>query len=189
MKYTSDIYELPLSVFIEIYTNEKNNIEFQDDDKPSACSKVISDYIEIVGGKGLISEIMKANERITLTGMVECMAACENLLKLKMNKEVCEILLSLGYSCKVNDTDSMRSRVKSLLARARYDLDKLNNESASETKKKGDRPDKKSFINEVVAIGKYNKMHINTHEWTAGAYACLVRQTCAEIDELNRKHK
>lgn len=40
-----------------------------------------------------------------------------------------------------------------------------------------------------VAIGKYNKMHINLKEWTAGSYACLVRQTCDEIDELNRKKK
>ncbi len=33
MKYTSDIYEIPLSVFIEIYTNEGNDVEFKDGDK------------------------------------------------------------------------------------------------------------------------------------------------------------
>ena len=33
MRYTSDIYELPLSVFIEIYTNDSNTIEFDDEDK------------------------------------------------------------------------------------------------------------------------------------------------------------
>lgn len=52
-----------------------------------------------------------------------------------------------------------------------------------------EKPTKRGFINEVVAIGKYNKMYINPKEWTAGSYACLVRQTCDEIDGLNRKKK
>ena len=36
---------------------------------------------------------------------------------------------------------------------------------------------------------KYNKMQIDTHTITAAEYAYLVKQTCDEIEELNRKHK
>ena len=80
----------------------------------------------------------------------------------------------------------MNARISALKSRAQYDLDKISKEKNEEQKEK---PTKRGFINEVVAIGKYNKMHINLKEWTAGSYACLVRQTCDEIDELNRKKK
>ena len=55
MRYTSDIYELPLSVFIEIYTNDSNTIEFDSEDKGAASAKIINDYIKIVGSKQLSS--------------------------------------------------------------------------------------------------------------------------------------
>ena len=36
---------------------------------------------------------------------------------------------------------------------------------------------------------KYNKMQIDPKVMTAGEYAWLVKQTCEEIEELNRKHR
>ena len=186
MRYTSDIYELPLSVFIEIYTNDSNTIEFDGEDKEAASAKIINDYIEIVGSKLLFSEILNCNERMNLAMTVECMKACENMMRLKMYDNVCDILLQIGYSCKKSDISGMSSRISALKSRAQYDLDKISKEKNEEPKEK---PTKKAFINEIVAIGKYNKMHINLKEWTAGSYACLVRQTCDEIDELNRKKK
>lgn len=186
MRYTCDIYEIPLSVFVEIYTNENNDIEFEGEDKKAACSRLVGDYMEIVGGKQLSAEILNCNERINLAAVIECMKACENMMRLKMYRDVCDILSSLGYGCKETDIAGMATRINALKARAQYDLDKLGSE---EKKEESGRPSKRNFINEVVAIGKYNKMHINLKEWTAGAYACLVKQTCNEIEELNRKRK
>ncbi len=188
-KYKCDIYDLPLSVFIEIYTNEDNDIEFENEEKHTACMRLIAEYMEIVGGKQLVGEIMRSNERITLSMMTECMAACENMLKLGMYNEVCDILLCLGYSYGKNDINGMKSRISALQARSQYDLDKLEKEEDEMRENIIDKPTKRSFINEVVAVGRFNRMHINLKEWTAGAYACLVKQTCAEIDELNRKQK
>lgn len=186
MKYSSDIYEIPLSVFIEIYTNEGNDVEFKDGDKDHVSERVINDYMEIVSGRQLLAEILNCNERMNLAMTVELMKACENMMRLKMYDDVCDILLQIGYSCKKSDISGMSSRISALKSRAQYDLDKISKEKNEEPK---ERPTKKAFINEVVAIGKYNKMHINLKEWTAGAYACLVRQTCDEIEELNRKRK
>lgn len=186
MKYTCDIYEIPLSVFIEIYTNENNSVEFEGEDKNAACSRLVGDYMEIVGGKQLSSEILNCNDRINLAATIECMKACENMMRLKMYKDVCDVLSSLGYGCNESDIAGMASRINALKARAQYDLDKLGGE---EKKESSGRTSKGDFINEVVAIGKYNRMHINLKEWTAGAYACLVKQTCSEIYELNRKQK
>ena len=73
MRYTSDIYELPLSVFIEIYTNDSNTIEFDGEDKGAVSAKIINDYIEIVGSKQLFSEILNCNERMNLAMTVEGM--------------------------------------------------------------------------------------------------------------------
>lgn len=183
MIYKADINELPLNVFIEVYTNENNNIEF-DIEKDAAMKKVITDYMNIVGGKQIASEIVNMNRSLNLALMVDCMTACENLMLLNKWKEVCDVLLSLGYSLKESDKDKIKSRVKALKAKAEYDLS-----TERKDEKKAEKPTKEAFTKERVTIMKYNKMQIDTHTITAAEYAYLVKQTCEEIEELNRKHK
>lgn len=183
MIYKADINELPLNVFIEVYTNENNNIEF-DIEKDAAMKKVITDYMNIVGGKQIASEIVNMNRSLNLALMVDCMTACENLMLLNKWKEVCDVLLSLGYSLKESDKDKIKSRVKALKAKAEYDLSTERKDD-----KKAEKPTKEAFTKERVTIMKYNKMQIDTHTITAAEYAYLVKQTCDEIEELNRKHK
>ena len=89
MKYSSDIYEIPLSVFIEIYTNEGNDVEFKDGDKDHVSERVINDYMEIVSGRQLLAEILNCNERMNLAMTVELMKACENMMRLKMYDDEC----------------------------------------------------------------------------------------------------
>lgn len=186
MRYGSDIYELPLSVFVEIYTDADNSVEFEGDDGKEAAARVIADYMEIVGGRRLRSEISESDGRMNLVMTVECMNACECMMRLGMYGEVRGILAGMGYPLDVSDTDGMSSRISALKSRARYDLDKAERDRREE---RPERPTKREFINEVVAVGKYNRMHIAMNEWTAGAYACLVRQTCDEIEELNRRRR
>lgn len=183
MIYKADINELPLNVFIEVYTNENNNIEF-DIEKDAAMKKVITDYMNIVGGKQIASEIVNMNRSLNLALMVDCMTACENLMLLNKWKEVCDVLLSLGYSLKESDKDKIKSRVKALKSKAEYDLS-----TERKDEKKAEKPTKEAFTKERVTIMKYNKMQIDTHTITAAEYAYLVKQTCDEIEELNRKHK
>lgn len=52
---------------------------------------------------------------------------------------------------------AMNARISALNSRAQYDLDKISKEKNEGLKEK---PTKRGFINEVVAIGKYNKMYI-----------------------------
>lgn len=183
MIYKADINELPLNVFIEVYTNEKNNVEF-DMPKEEAVRKVVTDYMTIVGGKQIAAELANSNRVLNLSLMVECMTACENLMILNKWKEVCDVLLSMGYSLKTDDKDKIKARVKALKSKAEYDL---SIEKKSESK--GERPTKETFTKERVTVMKYNKMQIDTHTITAAEYAYLVKQTCDEIEELNRKHK
>lgn len=183
MIYKADINELPLNVFIEVYTNENNNIEF-DIEKDAAMKKVITDYMNIVGGKQIASEIVNMNRSLNLALMVDCMTACENLMLLNKWKDVCDVLFSFGYSLKVSDKDKIKARVKALKAKAEYDLS-----SERKDEKKAEKPTKEAFTKERVTIMKYNKMQIDTHTITAAEYAYLVKQTCEEIEELNRKHK
>lgn len=186
MKYKADIYDIPLSVFVEIYTNNDKCVEFEGGETDESREKLISDYMEIVAGKQLYAEVLGCNERMNLSMTVECMNACENMMKLGMYDEVHDTLVNIGYSCKDGDVKSMKERIYALKARAQYDLSKINTENGDSKK---EIPTKRSFINEIVSIGKYNKMYINTKEWTAGEYACLVKQTCDEIEMLNRKKK
>lgn len=183
MIYKADINEIPLNVFIEVYTNENHNVEF---DLPAdeAVRKVVTDYMNIVGGKQIASEVVNANRVLNLNLMLECMTACENLVLLGKWKSVCDVLLVLGYSLKETDHEKIKTRIQTLKSKAEYDLSK---EVKVEEKK--EKPTKDAFTKERVVIMKYNKMQIDTHTITAAEYAYLVKQTCDEIEELNRKHK
>lgn len=183
MIYKADINELPLSVFIEVYTNENHNVLF---DLPTdeAVRKVVTDYMNIVGGKQISAEVVNSNRKLNLVLMVECMMACENLMMLGKWKSVCEVLMNLGYSLNESDQEKIRQRVQTLKSKAEYDLSR--EESADKPKEK---PTKEAFTRERVTIMKYNKMQIDPKVITAGEYAWLVKQTCDEIEELNRKHK
>lgn len=183
MIYKADINEIPLSVFIEVYTNENHGVSF-DIPTDEAVSKIVGDYMAIVGGKQVASEVVNANRRLNLCLMVECMAACENLILLNNWNGVCDVLLSLGYSLKESDHERIKQRVQTLKSKAEYDLSK-----EKEADKPKEKPTKELFTKERVTIMKYNKMQIDTKIITAGEYAWLVRQTCDEIEELNRKHK
>lgn len=182
MIYKADINEIPLSVFIEVYTNENNNVEF-DIPKEDAVRKVVTDYMSIVGGKQIAAEIVNSNRVLNLTLMASCMNACENLILLNKWDKVCDVLLALGYSLKESDQDKIRMRVQTLKNKAEYDLSK------EKKPEKGERPTKEAFTKERAVIMKYNKMQIDARQITAGEYAWLVKQTCDEIEELNRKHK
>ena len=183
MIYKADINELPLNVFIEVYTNENHQVKF---DLPTdeAVRKVVTDYMNIVGGKQISAEVVNSNRKLNLILTIECMTACENLILLEKWKEVCEVLMNLGYSLKESDKDKISQRVQTLKSKAEYDLSR--EESAEKPKEK---PTKEAFTRERVTIMKYNKMQIDPKVITAGEYAWLVKQTCDEIDELNRKHK
>lgn len=183
MIYKADINELPLSVFIEVYTNDNHGVSF-DIPTDKAVNKIIGDYMSIVGGRQVAAEIVNANRKLNLCLIVECMTACENLILLEKWKGVCEVLLTLGYSLKESDHDKIKQRVQTLKAKAEYDLSK-----EKDADKPKEKPTKEMFTKERVTIMKYNKMQIDTKTITAGEYAWLVRQTCEEIEELNRKHK
>jgi hypothetical protein len=149
-----------------------------------AVAKVVGDYMAIVGGKQIASEVVNANRRLNLVLMVECMTACENLMLLNNWKGVCDTLLTLGYSVKESDHEKMKQRVQTLKSKAEYDLSKEKDDD-----KPKEKPTKDMFTKERVTIMKYNKMQIDPKVITTGEYAWLVRQTCDEIEELNRKHK
>lgn len=182
MIYRADIDEIPLSVFIEVYTNGNHGVKF-DIPTEEAVGKVVSQYMGIVGGKQIAAEVVNANRRLNLSLMVDCMTACENLMILGKWKGVCDALLSLGYSLKESDHEKIRLRVQTLKSKAEYDLSK--EEKPDKVKEK---PTKEAFTRERATVMRYNKMQIDPKTMTAGEYAWLVKQTCDEIEELNRKH-
>lgn len=183
MTYKADIHELPLNVFIEVYTNENHGVTF---DMPTeqAVAKVVGEYMNIVGGRQIAAEVVNFNRRLNLSLMVDCMTGCENLMMMGRWESVCDVLLSLGYSVKADDHERMKQRVRTLKSKAEYDLSREAREDNAK-----ERPTKEQFTKERVVVMKYNKMQIDPKKMTAGEYAWLLKQTCDEIEELNRKHR
>lgn len=184
MKYSSDINEIPLSVFIEVYTNPKNTVEFEEG-KEESVKKLITDYIGIVSGRQVANEVGNKNKLVNLTITLDCMLACENLIRVGDYKGVCNVLASFGYGLKLSDEEKIKSRVLSIKAVTQYEIDKLSKKEENQ----GETPDKNYFVKERVSVMKFYKMHIDPKVFTAGEYANLVKQMCDEIEELNRKMK
>lgn len=183
MIYNADINDIPLNVLIEVFTNDNHNIEFSIPTE-DAVQKITHEYMNIVGGKTISAQLTNSNRVLNLMLVLECVTACENLVLIGKWKSVCEVLETLGYVLKDTEHEKIKKRVRALKMKAEYDLSKENKEE-----KPKEKPTKDAFTKERVFIMKYNKIQINPNIMTAAEYAWLVKQTCEEIDELNRKHK
>lgn len=186
MAYEAKLDKIPLSVFIEIYTNPNNDIEFVGD-KREAIVSLIEEYMDIVGGLSLASYLSTENTMLNESTMLEVVSACENLMLLGRYKEVSEILSGYGYNISHEDKEKMKSRLETLKSKSRYYYDKAL-QNREERKASNKTTTKEDFIKERVFLMRYNRLHIDVDRFSAAEYAYLVKQTTAEIEDIKR-HK
>lgn len=185
MVYEADLDKLPMSVFIEIYTNPDNDISFNID-KKEAVMMLVERYMDIIGGTDVSSYLARENELLNFSTMIEALEGCKNLIKLGMFSEVSEVLNNYGYNIPAEDHEKMSQRINTLQSKAKYDLDKAL-KYREEFKKENKATTRESFTQERVFLMRFNKLHIEVDKITASEYAYLVKQTSEEIKNIKQQ--
>lgn len=187
MIYT-DLNKIPLLRFIDVFCGNYmalviNSIHKKEELEPIA-QKLIYEYLSIVGGRQALAEVAKKNEELNLGMKIECMLACENLMKIGRYVEVITVLAELGYRMREDEHEKMKTRVKSILGGSRLRLDMIKGQPAKDHDKGFD---KGSFVRERVMVMQHYKMHIDPSVFTAGEYAYMVKGMCEEIERMIKK--
>lgn len=187
MIYT-DLNEIPLQRFIDVFFGEYGalvmNGNHSQDELSEVANRMISDYMVIIGGRQVVSEVSKQNDMLNLSAKIECMLACKNLIKIDRFLEVAAILSIYGYRIQPDNVDQITNKVESILSNSLFRLNS-NKENARVNKTKS--PDRESFVKERVVLMQHYKMHINPMVFTAAEYAYMVKGLCEEIDRINKK--
>ena len=184
----ADLDKIPLSKFVEVFMG---NIEYliisgkhDKQELIDVSHKLRNEYMGIIGGKVLLSEISRKNEIMNLSIKIDSISACNSLIKLNDWDSVCNILASFGYIVSADDKTKISQRIDSILANCQYRRDKL---LSHDNKPDAPTMDHDYFTKERVMIMSHFKMHIDKDTYTAKEYAFLVKRMCDDIDSMNRR--
>ena len=76
MLYT-DLDKIPLDTFIDVFTGDKCKLiiegEHSEEELSEQSEKLITEYMEIIGGASFLSEMSQRNNIINLHIKIECM--------------------------------------------------------------------------------------------------------------------
>lgn len=185
--YYTDLDRISIGKFIEVFCGNLDALiisgSHKKEDLSCAASKLINEYLSIVGGKVLLAEISRKNEVINLGIKIDSMEACSNIVKMNDWETVCDILAQFGYSVDIDDKCKITQRINSILSNCRYRRDKLlSNDDISQKVM-----DRDHFVRERAMVMGHFKMHIDKDVFTAKEYAYLVRRMCDDIDSMNNR--
>ena len=101
MLYT-DLDKIPLDTFIDVFTGDKSKLIIEGDHSEEELSeqseKLITEYVEIIGGASFLSEMSQRNNIINLHIKIECMKGVEIMIKNKDWADAAHILSEFGFS-------------------------------------------------------------------------------------------
>lgn len=185
MIYTLDT--IPMSRFIEVYNGNVHAIvkigKHPENDIKEAVENMINEYLNIGGGKNVMSELHRKNEMINVQAYMQILSSCKDFISMNRYDDVCVILKTLGYSLNPDDHDKIESRVNSLLANKKFQYKRLKYSISSVQEHKHD-PD--YFVKEMALVMTHFKMQIDRDKITAKEYAYIVKRMADEIDAAIR---
>ena len=126
----NDLDKIPLDIFIDVFLGEKRKLiidgNHSEEELESQSSMLISEYIEIVGGASVSSEILKKSNLINLHIKVECMRIAELMANRGEWDEVVNILRSFGYQLFPSEHEKIRKRISAIMSQSRYLIESYN---------------------------------------------------------------
>ncbi|MCE9258367.1 hypothetical protein K0G60_13185 [Bacteroides fragilis] len=182
MIYT-DLDRISLRIFIDVFCGNSDAVcegDYSEDEKQKAASGLVNEYMSIVGKKGILAEVSKKNEIISLVIKIQLMNCCRYLTEEKEWSTVCLILNDIGYSLDPNDHNKICSRIEAILSNSRFRVDKIMSEQSDLPKSA--IMDRDYFVRERVAVMQHFNMHIDPDSFSAKEYAYMVKRMCDDVD-------
>lgn len=189
MLYT-DLDRIPLDIFIDVFTGDKYKLVIEGKHSEGELSeqseRLITEYIEIIGGSSVITEISRKSNLVNLSIKIECMKAIGIMMKNNRWEDAAIMLSLFGFSYSPSDHDKIRKKVSSILSMSEYMIERINNR---EKPRDNSKLDKDYFVRERVAVMSHYGMQIRKNEISAKEYAFMVRRMCEEIKSMNKSLK
>ena len=191
MLYT-DLDKISLDTFIDVFTGDKSKLiiegEHSEKELSEQSEKLITEYVEIIGGSSFLSEMSQRNNIINLHIKIECMKGVEIMIKNKDWEDAAHILSEFGFSYFPSEHEKIRKKVSSILSMSKYMLERIN---AKEKPGNSSKMDKNYFARERVMIRSHFGMQIRKNEISAKEYAFMVKRMCEDVKSMNKsiKHK
>lgn len=184
----NDLDKIPLDVFIDVFVGEKDKLVIDgnhtDEEIENQAAKLISEYVEIVGGASIMTEISKKNKLINLGIKVECMKIVETMTQNGEWENAVGILKTFGYQFFPSEHEKIRKRIFAILSQSQYMIECANNKDSA---KPSSRMDRNYFAQERVMVMSHFGMQIRKNEITAKEYAFMVKRMCDDVKSIKRK--
>ena len=184
MLYT-DLDKIPLDTFIDVFTGDKSKLiikgRHSDEELSEQSEKLVTEYVEIIGGASFLSEMSKRNNII-----IECMKIVEVMIANNDWEYAAEALSRLGFPYPSSEHDKIRKKAASILSMSKYLLERTNAKEKSESAVK---MDKNYFVRERVAVMAHYGMQIRKNEISAKEYAFMVKRMCEDIKSMNNRKR
>ena len=189
MLYT-ELDKIPLDTFIDVFLGDKSKLIIEGDhteeELSDQCDKLVTEYIEIIGGNSILAEIYKKSNLINLQIKVECMKAAQTMMKNKHWEEVVNMLSKFGYNLFPSEHEKISKRVASILSTSKYMLEKAEKEEKPDNSSKMDR---NYFANERVMVMSHFGMQIQKSIISAKEYAFMVKRMCEDIKSIKHSRR
>src|SRR5699024_476412 len=112
--------------------------------------RLITEYIEIIGGSSVITEISRKSNLVNLSIKIECMKAIGIMMKNNRWEDAAIMLSLFGFSYSPSDHDKIRKKVSSILSMSEYMIERINNRE--KPTRDNSKLDKDYFVRERVAV-------------------------------------
>ena len=181
MLYT-DLDKISLDTFIDVFTGDKSKLiiegEHSEKELSEQSEKLITEYVEIIGGSSFLSEMSQRNNLINLHIKIECMKGVEIMIKNKDWEDAAHILSEFGFSYFPSEHEKIRKKVYSILSMSKYMLERINAKEKPEN-------------NSKVMVMSHFGMQIRKNEISAKEYAFMVKRMCEDVKSMSKsiKHK
>ena len=189
MLYT-DLDKISLDTFIDVFTGDKSKLiiegEHSEKELSEQSEKLITEYVEIIGGSSFLSEMSQRNNLINLHIKIECMKGVEIMIKNKDWEDAAHILSKFGFSYFPSEHEKIRKKVSSILSMSKYMLERIN---AKEKPENSSKMDKNYFARERVMVMSHFGMQIRKNEISAKEYAFMVKRMCEDIKIMNNRKR
>ena len=179
MLYT-DLDKISLDTFIDVFTGDKSKLiiegEHSEKELSEQSEKLITEYVEIIGGASFLSEMSQRNNIINLHIKIEYMKIVEVMIANNDWAYAAEALSQLGFSYFPSEHEKIR----------KYMLERIN---AKEKPGNSSKMDKNYFARERVMVMSHFGMQIRKNEISAKEYAFMVKRMCEDIKIMNNRKR
>lgn len=189
MLYT-DLDKIPLEIFIEVCTGDISKLiiegEHSEKELSEQSEKLITEYMEIIGGASFLSEMFQRNNIINLHIKIEYMKIVEVMIANNDWEYAAEALSRLGFPYPSSEHDKICKKAASILSMSKYMLERINSKEKPESASK---MDKNYFVRERVAVMSHYGMQIRKNEISAKEYAFMVKRMCEDVKSMGKSLK